>query len=71
MKWYTLILISAAMLVACAEKPTACECGKNLMKATDEQDMDLYEACEREVQSLPESKQMDWYNESMECMNEQ
>ncbi|MEY4289503.1 MAG: hypothetical protein RLZZ30_1591 [Bacteroidota bacterium] len=41
------------------------------MKSPSEQDASLKEACEEKVQSLPEEKQMDWYNQSMECMNEQ
>jgi hypothetical protein len=59
------------VLFACAKEPTACECGKNLMKNSQEQDADLSAACEKVASSLPESKQMEWYNESMECMNEQ
>ncbi|MEN9973070.1 MAG: hypothetical protein RIS20_1417 [Bacteroidota bacterium] len=59
------------LLGACAKEPTACECGKNLMKNSKEQDMDLSAACEKVASSLPESKQMEWYNASMECMNEQ
>lgn len=41
------------------------------MKSSIEQDASLKEACEKKAQSLPEDKQIDWYNESMECMNEQ
>ncbi len=41
------------------------------MKNTQEQDADLVAACEKFVESLPDSEQMNWYNESMECMNEQ
>ena len=58
-------------LFACSKEPTACECGKNLMKNTQEQDADLAATCEKYVESLPDSEQMNWYNESMECMNEQ
>ena len=42
-----------------------------MMKASQEQDADLSEACEKQVASLPDSAQMNWYNASMECMNEQ
>jgi hypothetical protein len=68
-----LLSFSVALLVlsACAKKPTACECGRNMMKASQEQDADLSEACEKHVASLPDSAQMNWYNASMECMNEQ
>jgi hypothetical protein len=68
-----LFSLSASVLIlfACAKEPTACECGKNLMKSSQEQDADLSEACEKVASSLPESKQMEWYNASMECMNEQ
>jgi hypothetical protein len=68
-----LLSFSVALLVlsACAKKPTACECGRNMMKASQEQDADLSEACEKQVASLPDSAQMNWYNASMECMNEQ
>ena len=68
-----LLSFSVAILVlsACAKEPTACECGKNMMKTSLEQDADLSEACEKQVASLPDSEQMNWYNESMECMNEQ
>jgi len=59
------------VLLACAKEPNACECGKNLMKSSQEQDADLSEACEKHVASLPDSAQMNWYNASMECMNEQ
>ncbi|MEY3843980.1 MAG: hypothetical protein RL293_402 [Bacteroidota bacterium] len=59
------------VLFACAKEPNACECGKNLMKSSQEQDADLSEACEKHVASLPDSAQMNWYNASMECMNEQ
>jgi hypothetical protein len=59
------------VLFACAKEPNACECGKNLMKSSQEQDVDLSEACEKHVASLPDSAQMNWYNASMECMNEQ
>ena len=62
---------SILVLFACAKEPTACECGKNLMKNSQEQDADFTEACEKQVASLPDSEQMNWYNESMECMNEQ
>jgi hypothetical protein len=41
------------------------------MKNSQEQDADLSAACEKVASSLPETKQMEWYNESMECMNEQ
>lgn len=41
------------------------------MKASQEQDANLSEACEKHVASLPDSAQMNWYNASMECMNEQ
>lgn len=58
-------------LFACAKNPTACECGKNLIKVPDEQDADLAVACERLVESLPDSEQMKWYNETIACMNEQ
>jgi hypothetical protein len=68
-----LLSFSVAFLIlsACAKEPTACECGKNMMKTSQEQDADLSEACEKQVASLPDSEQMNWYNESMECMNEQ
>ena len=59
------------ILCACSKEPSACECGKNLMKSNQDQDADLSEACEKVASSLPESKQMEWYNASMECMNEQ
>ena len=59
------------ILFACAKEPSACECGKNLMKSNQDQDTDLAEACEKHVESLPDSEQMSWYNASMECMNEQ
>lgn len=59
------------ILFACAKEPSACECGKNLMKSNQDQDTDLAEACEKHVESLPDSEQMNWYNASMECMNEQ
>jgi hypothetical protein len=59
------------ILFACANEPSACECGKNLMKSSQDQDADLAEACEKHVESLPDSEQMNWYNASMECMNEQ
>ncbi len=61
-----LVLISA-----CAKEPTACDCGKNLMKSSQEQDADLSKTCEKIVSSLSDSKQLEWYNASMECMNEQ
>jgi hypothetical protein len=41
------------------------------MKSSQDQDKDLAEACEKQVASLPDSAQMNWYNASMECMNEQ
>ncbi|MEI8117349.1 MAG: hypothetical protein WCH03_07405 [Flavobacteriia bacterium] len=63
--------IAFLILCACAKEPTPCECGKNMMKTSQEQDADLSEACEKQVASLPDSEQMNWYNESMECMNEQ
>jgi len=68
-----LLTFSFAFLIlsACAKEPTACECGKNVMKTSHEQDADLAEACEKQVASLPDSAQMNWYNASMECMNEQ
>ncbi len=59
------------VLSACSKEPNACECGKNLMKSSQDQDTDLAEACEKQVASLPDSAQMNWYNASMECMNEQ
>ncbi|MFM1947854.1 MAG: hypothetical protein RL207_2137 [Bacteroidota bacterium] len=59
------------VLFACAKDPSACECGKNLMKSSQNQDADLAEACEKHVASLPDSAQINWYNASMECMNEQ
>ena len=62
---------SVLVLFACAKEPTACECGKNLMKNNQEQDADLSAACEKAASSLPESEQMEWYNASMECMSEQ
>jgi len=58
-------------LMACSKEPNACECGRNLMKATQDQDADLAADCEKHAESLPDSKQMDWYNETMACMNEQ
>jgi hypothetical protein len=68
-----LLSFSLAFLVlsACAKEPSACECGKNMMKPSQEQDAGLSEACEKHVESLPDSEQMTWYNASMECMNEQ
>jgi len=42
-----------------------------MMKPSQEQDAGLSEACEKHVESLPDSEQMNWYNASMECMNEQ
>ena len=59
------------LLSACAKKPSACDCGKNLMKSSQEQDADLTESCDKIVSTLSESKQLEWYNASMECMNEQ
>ena len=41
------------------------------MKSNQDQDTDVAEACEKHVESLPDSEQMNWYNASMECMNEQ
>ncbi len=41
------------------------------MKNTQDQDADLVAACAKHVESLPDSEQMNWYNASMECMNEQ
>jgi hypothetical protein len=71
MKHVILILVFLCASSACQKDPNACECGRNLMKSPSEQDASLKEACEEKVQSLPEEKQMDWYNQSMECMNEQ
>ena len=41
------------------------------MKNMKDQDADLAAACEKHVESLVDSEQINWYNESMECMNEQ
>jgi hypothetical protein len=71
MKKRLFICLTVLSLFACSKEPTACECGKNLMKNTQEQDADLTEACDKYVESLPDSEQMNWYNASMECMNEQ
>lgn len=71
MKERMIFMALLCMLTACVKDPSACECGKNLMKPSEEQDSRLKDACEQKVQSLPEDKQMDWYNKSMECMNEQ
>lgn len=71
MKQRMIFMAFLCMLCACAKDPSACECGRNLMKPSGEQDARLKDACEQKVQSLPEDKQMDWYNKSMECMNEQ
>ena len=58
-------------LFACAKEPTACDCGRNLMKNVQDQDADLVEACEQHVSTLSDNEQIKWYNQSMECMNEQ
>ena len=71
MKQRMIFIALLSLLFACSKDPSACECGKNLMKPLGEQDATLKDACEQKVQSLPENKQMDWYNKSMECMNEQ
>lgn len=71
MKKEFLLCISVCFLLACSKDPNACECGKNMMKNAQEQDQDLLEACEEKAAALPESKQLEWYNQSMECMNEQ
>jgi hypothetical protein len=71
MKKRLFMCLTFLSLFACSKEPTACECGKNLMKNTQEQDADLVAACAKHVESLPDSEQMNWYNESMECMNEQ
>jgi hypothetical protein len=71
MKKRLFICLTVLSLFACSKVPTACECGKNMMKTNLEQDADLSEACEKHVASLPDSAQMNWYNASMECMNNQ
>jgi hypothetical protein len=71
MKKSLFLVFVLGTLFACSKNPTACECGKNLMKVSSEQDADLAEDCERFVESLPDTKQMQWYNETIACMNEQ
>ncbi|MFM6934261.1 MAG: hypothetical protein ACKOXP_02385 [Flavobacteriales bacterium] len=71
MKNGLIIAITCLTFFACSKSPSACECGKNLMKSAEEQDQSLTKACEEHVATLPDSAQMNWYNQSMECMNEQ
>ena len=71
MKKHLFICLTVLSLFACSKEPTACDCGKNLMKNMKDQDADLAAACEKHVESLVDSEQINWYNESMECMNEQ
>lgn len=70
MKPIIFFFISFQLLYSCSvSDPTACSCGKELMKSVTEQNQDLMEACAHKAEQMEEAKKIKWFEEVMDCMN--